>query len=222
MEESSVISGAAAQGTEEWKRQRLGKITASRFCDMMTNGRGTGAMGKTAYSYMYDLIAERLTGEPQDEIISKHLDWGNANEPQARAMYCLISGRRVTQTGFIAMNDDIGGSPDGLVGDSGGVEIKCPSSSRIHLGYIEQCKVPNDYFWQVQGLMWVTGREWWDFVSFDPRMPEKYQLFVFREERDDQAIKELEFRAARFIEQMNIKLSKIESIGGNSLIHMKG
>lgn len=219
---------AQEQGTEEWRRERLGKITASRFKDMMTNGRGKDTMGKTAYSYMYDLIAERLTGIPQDEISAKAIQWGNDNEPQARAMYCLRRDVRVEQVGFLVKHGfkpwytECGGSPDGLIleyekgpdgkpdGHSlGGVEIKCPLSSRIHLGYIEDGVVPSDYYWQVQGLLWVTGRDWWDFVSFDPRMPENLQLFVFREYPDPDAHADLEERVERFLEQIAIKLDKV-------------
>jgi putative phage-type endonuclease len=212
------------QGTVEWQKLRLGKITASRFKDMMTNGRGKDTMGQTAYSYMRDLITERLTGQPQDQIDNKALRWGNDNEPQARAMYCILQDVRVEQVGFIQHPafPDVGCSPDGLVnegadlgGAGGGVEIKCPMNSRIHLSYIEEGGVPKEYHWQVQGSMWVTGRPWWDFVSFDPRMPKHLQLFVHREYADDEALDDLDHRARRFLEQLEVKLKKIngESIG---------
>lgn len=207
------------QGSDAWKQLRLGMVTASRFKDMMTNGRGKDTMGQTAYTYMYDLIAERLTGQPQDEINVRALQWGNDTEPQARAMYCLVRDVRVKQVAFVRHSGEadwckqIGGSPDGLIDDDddgpGGVEIKCPSNSRIHLRYLENGGVPSDYKMQVQGLMWVTGRTWWDFVSFDPRMPRELQLFVHREIMDRDVHEELEDRAKRFVDQMLIKLNKI-------------
>lgn len=211
-------TGYYEQGSEGWKTQRLGKITASRFSDMMTNGRGSsGSMGLTAYSYMYDLIIERLTGEPQTLPEMKALIWGNDHEPEARAMYCATQACRVAQVGFMCHpeNPDVGGSPDGLIDGQeaglGGVEIKCPFKSRIHLGYIEKGGTPSTYIHQVQGLMWITGRQWWDFVSYDPRMPKGLQLYVYREFADESYHKELEIRSRRFHEQMMIKLSKFMS-----------
>lgn len=207
------------QGSAEWHEARLGKITASRFCDMMTNGRGASTMGQTAYSYMYDIIAEILTGQAQDRIDNMAVRWGHENEPHARAMYCFHRNARVVKQGFLVHPDypHVGGSPDGLVeGDAegpGGVEIKCPMSSRIHLGYLEEGVVPTAYEWQVDGLMWVTGRKWWDFVSFDPRMPEGLQLFCVRQYRDDERIDSLSDRSKRFWEQLQIKLGKIKAAG---------
>lgn len=199
------------QGSQEWHEQRLGMVTASRFKDVMTNGRGTGTMGATAYSYMYDLIAEKLTGVVQDAVDNHAVRWGNDNEPQARAMYAYQTGYSVDKVGFIKHPtiEGVGGSPDGLIGVDGGVEIKCPKSSRIHFTYMEKGGVPKEYFWQVQGLLWITGREWWDFVSFDPRMPDEFQLFVHRERSDEEAHIDLERRAARFLEQMEVKLKKV-------------
>jgi putative phage-type endonuclease len=207
------------QGSPDWYAARLGKVTASRFADVMTNGRGTGSMGQTAYSYMYDIIAEILTGQVQDKVDVKAMQWGHQTEPHARAMYCFHRNARVIKTGFLVHHDPAfsycGGSPDGLVeGDEegpGGVEIKCPLSSRIHLGYLEEGQVPGAYQWQVDGLLWVTGRKWWDFVSFDPRMPEGLQMFCVRQYRNEDACSDLEDRAKRFWEQLQIKLGKIKS-----------
>lgn len=215
-----VLAGSpyVKQGTDEWHEQRLGKVTASRFKDMMTNGRGTSSMGQTAYTYMWDLIAEKLTGKPQDNLSHvKAIEWGNENEPQARAFYSLYRDVRVKQTGFLTHPSfpDAGGSPDGLVDDdpegAGGAEIKCPHTSRIHLQYITNGGVPNAYKWQVQGLMWITGREWWDFVSFDPRMEKAgLMLYVHREHADLDMFDELSERTLQFIEQLKIKLSKLK------------
>lgn len=209
------------QGSIEWHNDRLGMVTASRFKEIMTNGRGKDTMGQTAYSYMYDLVAELLTGQAQDKIDNRAIQWGHDNEPQARAMYSLLRDCRVYQVGFLKslVFPGVGGSPDGLLDPPeedpevgpGGVEIKCPMSSRIHLGYLEFGGVPKDYQWQVQGLMWVTGRKWWDFVSFDPRMPSDLQLFVHRELADLDKHDELERRYSRFKEQMDIKFDAIQS-----------
>jgi putative phage-type endonuclease len=218
--ELSVVAAenvAAPQGSAEWHKARLGKITCSRMADMMTNGRGSGSMGLTAYSYMYDLIAEILTGSQQDQIDNAAVRWGHENEPVARAVYALIHGASVVKTGFLVHphHPHCGGSPDGLVeGDQegpGGVEIKCPMSSRIHLGYMEGGIVPPQYEWQVDGSMWITQRKWWDFVSFDPRMPEGLQMFRVRRYWNDERMEELSDRVERFWGQLQIKLSKIQS-----------
>jgi len=203
------------QGSWEWKQARLGKYTASNFCRLMTNGRGTGTMGATCMTYMLDVMAERLTGRAQDEINGKALEWGHMNEPQARAMYCLIHGVRVQQVGFCVHPDfpDVGASPDGLVeGDPigpGGVEIKCPMNSRIHLGYLEANELPKDYEWQVHGCMYVTGRKWWDFISFDPRMRDGLQLFTHRVLWDEEMMEDLGDRLQRVREQVEIRMAKV-------------
>lgn len=209
---------AMEQGSEEWRLARLAKITASRFSDVMTNGRARGTMGKTAFSYMRDLIAEELTGKPQDEIKAKAIDWGNENEPHARAMYCFLCSVRVVKIGFVQHPQltRVGGSPDGLVdGDlegPGGVEIKCPMNTRVHLEYLELDSCPDDYKWQVQGLMWVTGRKWWDFVSYDPRLEVAgLSLHRVRCRVDHDMHRELDTRIPRFIEQLEVKLKAIRS-----------
>jgi hypothetical protein len=219
--EASAEHSTHEQGSPEWHQDRLGKITCSRFDAMMTNGRGSGTMGQTAYSYMYDILAEILTGIPADKVDVRAMQWGHENEPHARAMYCFHRNARVVKQGFLVHHDPAfhycGGSPDGLVeGDAegpGGVEIKCPQSSRIHLSYLEGGVVPKDYEWQVDGLMWVTGRKWWDFVSFDPRMPEGLQMFCVRRYRDEDTMDALAERAYRFWYQLEIKLGKIKKAG---------
>lgn len=206
------------QGSSEWFAARLGKVTASRFADVMTNGRGTGTMGQTAMSYMRELIAEELTGKPAGELSSKSLEWGTQTEPEARAMYCLHRHVRVVKEGFVQhpTRPRVGGSPDGLVeGDKdgpGGVEIKCPFNTSTHLSYIEWGQLPDQYAWQVHGLMWVTGRNWWDFVSYDPRLRDAgLNLFCVRVYKDDEMADDLQRRVTQFVEQLEIKLEKIKS-----------
>lgn len=206
------------QGTDEWKQARLGKVTASRFADVMTNGREKGTIGKTALSYLRELIAEELTGQGSDEITAKAIQWGTDNEPAARAMYCYLHSVRVVKVGFVDHPEipRCGGSPDGLVeGDASGpglVEIKCPFNTRNHLEYMEIDTVPDTYQWQVQGLMWLTGRRWCDFVSYDPRLEKAgLSLHCVRVFADTDMHKDLEIRVKRFVEQLEIKLEKIRS-----------
>ena len=155
------------QGSPEWHQFRAGKITASAFADVMTGGKG-----KVRKAYMAQLISERLTGEVADSYTSKDMQRAIDLEPQARALYEFVTGNEARQVGMVMRSEWVGCSPDGLVGDDGGIEIKCPLT-KTHVAYcMDQC-VPDDYRWQVQGCLWVTGREWWDFVSFDPRLPQR-------------------------------------------------
>jgi putative phage-type endonuclease len=201
------------QGTEEWFNARLGKVTASRFKDVMTNGRGS-AESKTAESYMMELIAEMLTQRTVNEFSSPATSWGNDNEPNARALYSWRSGHPVDQVGFATHKDydEIGASSDGLVGLDGCVEIKCPFNSVNHLKTLASQVVPKQYEWQIQGQLWVLKRDWCDFVSFDPRMPETHRLVVIRVFSNPELIEALSDRVVRFVEQMKVKYRELEIV----------
>jgi len=188
------------QGSDEWKRARLGKITGSRFKDVMTKGRAGDVFGKVASGYAIDILCERLTKEPQDEIKAKQLEWGKLHEASARLEYFMATSHHVENVGFAISGEypDVGASVDGLVGDDGCLEIKCPFNSKIHLLNLQSSVVPSDYIWQVQGGPWVTQRKWCDFVSYDPRMPEDYRLSIIRVNRDEKLIAQLEERIVLF------------------------
>lgn len=180
------------QRTEEWHQARCGKFTGSRFVDVMARNKKTGEPLKAYHDLIMDIVVERMTQKPIEGPTGYALQWGTDVEPFAREAYELETGLSVVESGFIVhpLHDFAGCSPDGLVGDDGGLEMKCPKSSAIHLErFIEG--VPAEYVPQIQGCMWVTGRRWWDFVSFDPRMPESHQLFVRRVERDESYINKL-------------------------------
>ena len=199
----------AEQGLPAWHAARLGKVTASRFKDVMTQPRSkaareAGELSGTARSYMLELVAESLTGEAQG--ITKPtaaMQWGTDNEPAARSLYERRTGTAVRQVGFIShpLHESIGGSPDGLVGEFSGVEIKCPFNTAIHLGYILGRELPKDHVAQVQGLLWITGRDWWDFVSYDPRIRDlNLALWVHRVERDADYIDRLDKAVFAFLD----------------------
>ncbi len=196
------------QGTEEWKELRLGKVTASRFSDVMAKGKG-GAASKTRKSYMYQLAAEIITGEAQEFYSNQYMEWGNANEPQARSMYEFESNCDVEQVAFIIHSDNVGVSPDGLVGDDGLIEIKCPKTT-TQIEYFLSGKVPAAYRTQIQGQMWVSGRDWCDFVSFDPRITGASGYFKVREYRDEEYIETLGEEVSKFVEELNDLLEKIK------------
>jgi len=178
------------QGTEEWLKARLGVPSASNFSKVVTTKgqRSTSFMG-----YVNALIAERLTGDPTYVKITEPMERGTSLEDEARAMYQLINDTDVRQVDFIKHpNMEVGCSPDGLIdvkcdrGLIGGLEIKCPLQG-THVEYLRAGKVPSKYMLQVQGCMFVTGRGYWDFMSYHPKM----KPLIVRTYRDDDLINEL-------------------------------
>lgn len=190
-----------AQGSDEWKQLRLGKITASRLSDVMASGR-SGAPSKTRQSYMLQLAAEILTGEAEDSFSNKYMDWGNVCEPQARSMYEFDSGNVVEEVAFVIASDRFGVSPDGMVGQDGLLEIKCPKTTTQIDRFITG-KFPTEYKAQVQGQLLATERTWCDFVSFDPRISGPAQYFIIRVERDEDYIIELQTKIDTFTDELN-------------------
>ena len=185
------------QGSPEWLELRCGVVTASRFKDVMAGGAG-----KTRKAYMLELAAELLTDEPQESYSNAYMEWGTQTEPQARSMYEFISGNDVEQVAFIKGKQGVGVSPDGLVGDSGLVEIKCPKTTTQISTYLGG-SMPSSHLPQVQGQLWVADREWCDFVSFDPRINGVASYFCVRVHRDDNYIKTLEGAVDNFIFELN-------------------
>ena len=199
------------QRTDEWHNARLGKVTASRVADII-------AKTKTGYSasrakYMGELLCERLTGSRGDTYQNAAMVWGVNTEPQARGAYEAALGELVDEVGFIPHPtiEMSGASPDGLVGEEGLVEIKCPTTI-THIDTLLSITVPQQYMAQMQWQMACSGRKWCDFVSYDPRLPEHMQMFIHRVERDDKMIAELEGEVVKFIEEME---SKIDLLGAN-------
>lgn len=165
------------QGTEEWFAARRGKITASRLGDLMATTKSGPAASRK--NYLAELVCERLTGTTQERFESPAMRWGTETEPLARSAYEASTGRLVEEVGFIDHPDIpyFGCSPDGLVGDDGGIEIKCPNTA-THIEFLLNPKLPRDYHLQVQAALFCTGRNWWHFVSFDPRLPPNLQLTI--------------------------------------------
>jgi len=196
------------QGTDEWRAIRCGKVSASRFSDVMAQGRGKSE-SKTRTTYLEQLRAEILTGVPEDSYTNSAMQWGTENEAAARQRYANESGNEIIPVGFVELNEWVGCSPDGLVCDDGLVEIKCPYS-RTHLNYIENNCVPADYIKQIQGQLWVTGRQWCDFVSFDPRQKHEHlQYFCIRAVRDELIIQEIASAVAQFVVELNEMITRI-------------
>jgi putative phage-type endonuclease len=190
------------QGSEGWLQARLGVITASNFSKVLAGGKGL-----TRKSYMLDLASQRLSSELPEPFTNAAMEWGTEHEPQARAMYELETGSKVAEVGLCKLSDNIGASPDGFVGDNGLIEIKCPNTS-THIETILSGKMPTKHNAQVQGQLWVTDREWCDFVSFDPRISNS--LFCVRVIRDKDYILNLSEACNKFLDEL---LAIIERVG---------
>jgi putative phage-type endonuclease len=199
------------QRTTEWHTARLGKVTASRVADVIAKTK-TG-YGASRANLMADLICERLTGQPASTFTNAHMEWGTEQEPHARAAYSARTGELVEEMGFIdhPRIANSGASPDGLVGDDGLVEFKCPATSTM-LDTLLAAEVPSKYIPQMQFQMACTGRKWCDFCSYDPRLPEHLRMFVKRVERDDDYIKMLEGEVTVFLAELEEKLSKLQEL----------
>lgn len=212
---SEPVPAELIQGSPEWYAARCGKITASCFGKLAGSGRSGGGWTQTAISYMTQVMGERITGVPQDEIQSKYLDHGNKHEPTARQLYQwhLATRLELKQVGFLDHSSlpFCGGSPDALIGDEGVLEIKCPYNVPAHLANIESDGTTDrDYVWQMQGNLWITNRKWCDFVSFHPYVPSRLQFHVVRYMRDEDVIEEIAERVPRALEQIAIRVKKIE------------
>jgi putative phage-type endonuclease len=201
------------QGSDEWKRLRLGKVTASRVADIVAKTKSGYSAGRA--NYMAQLIAERLTDTPAETYTNAAMMHGTETEPEARNAYCFYQGVTVEEVAFVPHPkiDQAGCSPDGLVGSDGLVEIKCPQTA-THLETLLGQSVPGKYITQIQFQLACCGRKWVDFVSYDNRMPENMRLFVKRVERDDAKINELETEVAGFLLELAVKLSQLNSIYG--------
>lgn len=185
---------------EAWHRARLGKITGSRFAVVKKTSKGE--WGETALTYLFELVAEWLSGEPASNFSgNRATDWGNENEPEALKLYTKQTGRKVLASKFFQSKemDFVGATPDGLIGKDGIVEAKCPYTPKNHMRTVLTKQVPDEYRDQVHGHLMVTGRKWCDFISYDPRpTDDRWRLAIVRVERDEQAIKELRERLLEF------------------------
>jgi putative phage-type endonuclease len=209
-------NGDMEQRTEEWHQARLGKVTASRVADVMAKTKA--GYGASRANYMAELIVERLTGRPGDSFQSPAMTWGTNTEPLARAAYEAHKGVLVEEVGFVPHPTIpmAGASPDGLVDMDGLVEIKCPNTA-THIETLMTGNVPLKYVLQMHWQMICTGREWCDFVSFDPRMPEGMQLFVAKYLYSNDTASDLIKEVTAFLKELDDKVSSLKEKYGNGL-----
>ncbi len=172
------------QGSPEWFAARAGIPTASEFHTVMAVGK-QGGKSVTRVAYLNKLVGEIITGEPMASYSNDDMERGKLMEDEARDLYGMVHGGDVTRVGFIR-NGDKGASPDSLIGDKGGLEIKS-AAAHIQIARLLADELPSEHKAQVHGSMWVAEREWWDFVSYCPKLP----LFVKRVYRDEDYIKKL-------------------------------
>jgi len=215
-----MILETSDQRTEDWYAARLGKATASRFKDAIATKKQTEKQKKDGLpgdpmqaqlDYCTELVVERLTGQRAQKFVTAAMQWGD-HEPAARAAYERVTGRIVEETGFVAHDTLMAGcSPDGLVDWDGLIEIKCPFNTANHIETLLN-GMPAEHTAQVQGQMWITGREWCDFVSYDPRMPEALQLHVQRIQRDEAFIADLERRVTSFLAEVGNQVEALRRL----------
>lgn len=202
------------QGTDAWKMQRCGKATASRISDIIAKTKsGPSASRK---NYMAQLVCERLTETVEESFSSKEMAWGTEKEPEARAAYAFLhaDGLEVTTAGFVdhPTIPMAGASPDGYVGEDGLIEVKCPNSAG-HIETLLTGAIKSNYITQMQWQMASTGRQYCDFVSYDPRLPDHLSLFVKRIPRDQKFIIELETEVSTFLREVSAQVEALKALG---------
>lgn len=189
------------QGSDEWFEARLGFVTASNFHKVLNKKTGRGL-------YMRKLAAERLTSCREESYKNEIMEYGTETEQAARSFYEKANDCIIEKVGFACRDEWIGGSPDGLVGQEGIIEIKCPLTS-THIENILSGKMSLKHIPQVQGLLWVTDRKWCDFVSFDPKVVAN-PMFCVRIERDKNYFKMLAGEVGVFVSELQAMINKID------------
>jgi YqaJ-like viral recombinase domain len=195
------------QGSPEWFAARLGLPTASEFSTVMAKGKD-GGKSVTRKTYMLKLAGEILTGEPMESYSNVHMERGKEQEAEAREAYELMRDVDTLQVGFI-VNGDKGCSPDSLIGSDGGLEIKT-ALPHIQVERLLKGDLPAEHRAQVQGNMWVTERQYWDFVSYCPRLP----LLIVRVPRDDGYIATLAGAVKEFNAELASVVDAVRTAGG--------
>ena len=201
------------QLSEEWFSARLGRVTASRVADVIAKTKSGYSASRA--NYMAELIVERLTGNRVDSFVSSAMMWGTNTEPLAREAYESRTGVLVEEVGFVPHPTIpmAGASPDGLVGGDGLIEIKCPNTA-THIDTLLNKEAPAKYVTQMQWQMACSGRDYCDFVSYDPRLPTNIQMFKKRIIRDNEIIAELEKEVSKFLDEVDDKVERLTAPDG--------
>jgi len=199
------------QGSDAWFNIRIGKVTASKVADVIAKTQSGYAASRA--NYMAQLVCERLTGQKGESFTNAAMQHGTETEPLARAAYEALRDVLVDEVGFVSHPtiEMSGASPDGLVGEDGLIEIKCPNTA-THIETLLSESVPNKYYTQMQFQLACTGRKWCDFVSFDNRLPKELQVFVKRVPRDDVYIRLIEDEIVKFLGELDTKINQLMKV----------
>lgn len=196
------------QGSPEWLQARCGNATASEFRCILAKSKEA----RLRAGYLQRIVVERLTQKPAETFSGPGTRRGEAQEPRGRMAYEAATGRLVEEVGFIKHPEiAAGASPDGLVGDDGGIEIKCVIPT-VQLDTLMTGGCPSQHLAQIQGNLWITGRAWWDFISFCPDMPAHLRLYIHRLQRDDAYIETLEAEVRKFLAEVDRTVDALNGV----------
>lgn len=201
-----------AQEGAAWALARVGCFTASRAGDLMAKTKSGPSASRGALLAL--LAVERLTGQPVETYTNAAMQRGTELEGEARDAYAFAQGVAVAESGFIDHPEIewCGCSPDGLIGDDGLLEIKCPANMAKHMDSLRAGAHAQEYRWQLQHQLMVTGRAWVDAVSYDPRFPDGLQLAITRVLRDEQAIAELRAEIIKADAEVTAMVAELHSL----------
>lgn len=196
------------QNSPEWYAARLGIPTASEFAVVLREkGRGDNGESKTRTKYLYRLAAEIVTGEAHEGYGNSHMERGKLLEPEARSLYAFLQDEPLQPVGFIR-NGNKGASPDSLVGESGGLEVKTKQPG-LMVETLLKDEFPSEFMAQCQGNIWVSEREWWDLAVYWPKLP----LFAKRVYRDEAYIKKLSAAVDKFNDELAEVVERVKRYG---------
>lgn len=200
-----IIHDNIEQGTHEWHLLRLGKPTASEFSNIITP-KFEARTGEMPFTYLCKKVAERFHGKPLPQPFTFAMEQGEILEDQARAWLEMDQGITVKQVCFIESDDRrFGCSPDGLIGEDGGLELKCPEA-HTHVKYLLKGELPPEYATQVHGCMFVTGRKWWKFLSYRRGFP----AFLITVERDESIMQKINLAVSAFCDRIDEEIQKLK------------
>ena len=210
-ERREPTEGQGPQGSAAWLFERVGYVTASRFEDVIGKQKN-GKYYAARETYLWELVIERITGAPSDHWTSTAMMWGTDCEVRSRMAFEGATGTILLPCGFVKHPTEkwVGASPDALIGEDGGFESKSPFNSRYQLETIISGMIPPEHIAQVQGGMWVTGRKYWEFQSFDPRLPEPLNRFNQRIVRDDAYIAALAAEVIVFAAEVELRVARLQ------------
>lgn len=203
------------QGSAEWLSARAGNCTGSHIYDACAKGK-TDKYYQARADYMNELLIERLTGQAAQHFVSDPMQWGTMYEGEARAVYETQKGTLVTECAYFPHPTiaHSGASPDGLVGADGVIEIKCPTTG-VHLETILSGEIPERHTYQMAWEIESAGRQWCDFVSYDPRLPGNLSFFCARYTPEPEFLEYLRVEVIKFLAELDELEARVRAYGKN-------